>query len=311
MEQTTVARSVAWRGIGLHSGRPAVVTVRPADPDTGLVFRARAGDGSTPIVIPADPDHVHSTARATTLAARTRSEAATSPTPAACVATVEHLLAALFALGIHNAWIDVEGGEVPALDGSAAPFAAQLRHAGTRRLAATRRTIEVDAAFELVEGERWIRIEPGDALAIDYTIDFPHPAIGRQRHVLARLDRDLFESTLAPARTFGFADEVDRLRAQGLALGGDLANTIVVGPTGLLNPEPLRFEDEFVRHKIVDLLGDLALLGGELAARITVERGGHGLHHALVRALVARSARGRIRESARPAVRRCTASQPA
>ncbi|MEZ4330925.1 MAG: UDP-3-O-acyl-N-acetylglucosamine deacetylase [Myxococcota bacterium] len=302
MEQTTVARSVEWRGTGLHSGRPALVAVRPADPDTGLVFRVAQAAGRPPIAIPAKADHVHSSTRATTLAAAGGQ---------ASVATVEHLLAALFALGIHNAWIDVEGGEVPALDGSAAPFAVRLRRAGRRRLAASRRSLAIEDPLEIALDDRWIRVEPAAALSIDYTIDFPHPAIGRQRHVVARLDRDVFGSTLAPARTFGFAAEVDRLRAQGLARGGDLANTLVLDGDGLLNREPLRFVDEFVRHKIVDLLGDLALLGGDLAARITVERGGHVLHHAMVSALVERFERDRARGvGAPPALRRATA-QPA
>lgn len=302
MEQTTVARSVEWRGIGLHSGQPAIVVVRPAEPDTGLVFRVADGAGGEPVEIPANPEHLHSSVRATTLAAP----------PHARVATVEHLLAALFALGIHNAWIDVEGGEVPALDGSAAPFAVRLRRAGRRRLAASRRSIGIDSPVEIALGDRRIRIEPASALAIDYTIDFPHPAIGRQRHVVSRLDRDVFASTLAPARTFGFAAEVDRLREQGLAQGGDLSNTLVLDEAGLVNREPLRFADEFVRHKIVDLLGDLALLGGDLAARITIERGGHVLHHALVRALVERVERDRTRGVDAPStIRRCASAQPA
>ncbi|MFO0690500.1 MAG: UDP-3-O-acyl-N-acetylglucosamine deacetylase [Myxococcota bacterium] len=300
MQQTTIARSVEWRGLGLHSGRPAVVTVLPAAPDTGLVFLTPSEDGRGEIAIPARPAHVHSTTRATTLAARARGEAtpgrrgavSVPPTPAASacarVATVEHLLAALFALGIHNARIEVEGGEVPALDGSAAPFATRLRRAGIRPLAAARRELEVTGSFEVGDADRWIRVEPGDGLAIEYAIDFAHPAIGRQRFVLQDLDAERFERELAPARTFGFADEVERLRAQGLALGGDLSNTLVLGEGGLLNDGPLRWPDEFVRHKVVDLLGDLALVGSELHARITVEKGGHGLHHALVRALVER-----------------------
>lgn len=301
MQQTTIARSVEWRGLGLHSGRSAVVTVLPAPSDTGLVFLAASEDGAGEISIPARAEHVHSTTRATTLAARARGEAtgarrgsaqvpAAQDTPnAARVATVEHLLAALFALGIHNARIEVEGGEVPVLDGSAAPFVARLRRAGIRPLAAVRRELEVTERFEVGDADRWIRVEPGDGLSIEYAIDFAHPAIGRQRFVLQDLDGERFERELAAARTFGFADEVERLRAQGLAQGGDLSNTLVLGEGGLLNEGPLRWPDEFVRHKVVDLLGDLALVGSELHARITVEKGGHGLHHALVRALIERT----------------------
>ena len=301
MQQTTIARSVEWRGLGLHSGRPARVTVLPAAADTGLVFLTPSEDGSGEVSIPARAEHVQSTTRATTLAVRARGEAmaarrgaSQAPPPqatpsAARVATVEHLLAALFALGIHNARIEVEGGEVPVLDGSAAPFAARLRRAGIRPLAAARCELEVTECFEVGDADRWIRVEPGDGLSLDYSIEFAHPAIGRQRFVLPHLDGDRFERELAAARTFGFADEVERLRAQGLAQGGDLSNTLVLGEGGLLNEGPLRWPDEFVRHKVVDLLGDLALVGSELHARITVEKGGHGLHHALVRALIERT----------------------
>lgn len=324
MQQTTIARSVEWRGLGLHSGRPAVVTVLPAPPDTGLVFVTPAAVEGAEIVIPARVDRVHSTSRATTLSERGRGEGggtqrpgvpsaiAASPAPASGprVATVEHLLAALYGLGIHNARIEVEGGEVPALDGSAAPFVARLRRAGIRPLAAARRELEAIARFEVVEGDRSIRIEPGDGLSIEYGIDFAHPAIGRQRIVLRDLDADRFERELAGARTFGFVDEVERLRAEGLALGGDLTNTLVLGEAGLLNEGPLRWPDEFVRHKVVDLLGDLALLGCALHAAITVEKGGHGLHHALVRALVERPGLVAERDPLAVAGRRQAFAQP-
>lgn len=285
MQQTTIARTVRWRGIGLHSGEPAVVEVHPACADTGLVFVVPGENGEPDCEIPARPEAVHSTTRATTLGPQPIGGAAEVRTRQR-VATVEHLLAALFALGIHNARIEVRGGEVPALDGSAAPFATRLRRAGARALGATRRELEVTRAFEIIEGDRRIRIEPGEGLSIDYSIEFSHPAIGRQTYVLVCLDPAQFEAALAPARTFGFAHEVEALRAMGLGCGGDYANTLVLGGEGLLNPDGLRFPDEFVRHKVVDLLGDLALVGAELHAHVTVEKGGHGLHHALVRALV-------------------------
>ncbi len=277
MQQTTIARPIRWSGIGLHSGLPASVEVSPAAVDTGLVFVVPGEGGEAEIEIPARPDAVQSTTRATTLAGIARR-----------VATVEHLLAALFALGIHNARIEVCGGEIPALDGSAALFVARLRRAGLRTLSASRRELEVKGELEIADGDRRIRIAPGEGLRIDYSIDFAHPCIGRQRHVLASLDPDVFETELAPARTFGFADEVDALRAKGLARGGDYSNTLVLGDDGLLTPGGLRFPDEFVRHKLVDLLGDLALVGAGIHGQITVEKGGHGLHHALVRALVER-----------------------
>lgn len=289
MQQTTIARSVAWRGIGLHGGRPAAVTVSPAEPDAGLVFRVVDPQGRGGVAIPAHPDSVHSTARATTLAvagAKGRVQAVIASDPIASVSTVEHLLAALFALEIHNATIEVEGGEVPALDGSAAPFVSGLRRAGVRSLAAVRTELVPTRAIEIRDGNRSIRIEPAEGLSIDYAIDYAHPAVGRQRFLLERATPESFETLLAPARTFGFADEVEKLRADGLALGGDLDNTLVLGTDGPLNAGGLLFPDELARHKIVDLLGDLALLGATLHARVEVERGGHGLHHALVRALL-------------------------
>lgn len=305
MQQTTIARTVRWHGVGLHSGEPASVEVRPAPAGTGLVFAVTDADGAAESEIPARPDAVHSTTRATTLAASPRPDAPR-------VATVEHLLAALFVLGIHNARIAVRGGEIPALDGSAAPFVARLRRAGARVLAEVRRELEVTRELEISNGDRWIRIAPGEGLRIDYSIDFAHPRVGRQRHVLESLDPILFESELAPARTFGFAAEVEALRAQGLARGGDYSNTVVLGDDGLLNPGGLRFPDEFVRHKLLDLLGDLALVGAEIHARITVEKGGHGLHHALVRALAEGSdlVVPRTACSPAPARRRAGAAQP-
>lgn len=277
MHQTTIARPVRWRGVGLHSGLPVAVEVLPAAVDTGLVFVVPGEGAEAEVTIPARADAVQSTTRATTLAAGT------------CrVATVEHLLAALFALGIHNARIEVRGGEIPVLDGSAALFVTRLRRAGLRALSGTRRELEVTRELEIADGDRRIRIGPGEGLRIDYSIDFAHPSVGRQRHLLAALDPDVFEAELAPARTFGFADEVEALRAKGLARGGDYSNTLVLGDAGLLTPGGLRFPDEFVRHKLVDLLGDLALVGAGIHAQIVVEKGGHGLHHALVRALVER-----------------------
>lgn len=311
MQQTTIARVVRWRGVGLHSGEPASVEVRPAAVNTGLVFVVPSAGDEASIEIPARPEAVRSTTRATTLAATLAAgHSARASHDGPRVATVEHLLAALFALGIHNARIAVRGGEIPALDGSAAPFVTRLRRAGVRSLAASRRELEVTQDFEISEGDRRIRIQPGEGLRIDYAIDFAHPSVGRQRYALASLDPGIFESELAPARTFGFAGEVEALRAQGLARGGDYQNTLVLGDTGLMNPGGLRFPDEFVRHKLVDLLGDLALIGAELHAEITVEKGGHGLHHALVRALIERPGLLAVRAASPAARGRRAAAQP-
>lgn len=287
MQQGTIASAVEWRGTGLHGGMACRARVSPADPETGLVFVVPC-DGVS-IEIPARPESVVSTARATTLARPVAAApGGANGSASAQVSTVEHLLATLFAFGIDDARIEVEGGEIPALDGSAAPFVAGLREAGRRAQGGARRALGVRDAFEVVDGDRWIRIEPAEAFELDYAIDFPHPSIGRQRFRLAGELGEVFARELAGARTFGFEHEVEKLRSLGLARGGDLSNTLVFGAAGLVNPEGLRWPDEPVRHKVVDLLGDLALLGGSLFARITAERAGHGLHHALVRALVER-----------------------
>lgn len=271
-QQQTIVREATCVGVGLHSGEVAKLRLCPAPKDHGVVF-ARSGARGTALV-PACPEAVVSTRNATCLAR-----------DGARVQTVEHLLAALLALGVDNVRIELEGSEVPAMDGSARPFADLLARSGTEEQCAPRRTLEVLRCVEVIRGERSIRVEPARAFAIDYTIDFDHAAIGRQQVVFDSLNAAVFLEELAPARTFGFFEQVQSLRNQGLARGSSLENTVVLGERGVLNPEGLRFADEFVRHKVVDLIGDVALQGGWLAGRITVERGGHALHHALWEAL--------------------------
>jgi UDP-3-O-[3-hydroxymyristoyl] N-acetylglucosamine deacetylase len=222
--------------------------------------------------------------RATTLAA------ASSPNDDRSlprIATVEHLLAAIFALEIQNLRIEVSGTEIPMMDGSALPFVVALRTAGRVTQAAPRLELEVEEPFEIREGDRSIRVLPADELSISYEIDFDHPQIGRQFFEIPKLDDKIFEQEIAPARTFGFVHEVEALRKAGLAMGGSLDNAVVLDETRVLNDEGLRWPDEFVRHKMIDLIGDLALLGARPKAQIKVERGGHRLHHRLVEALAA------------------------
>jgi UDP-3-O-[3-hydroxymyristoyl] N-acetylglucosamine deacetylase len=250
------------------------------------------------IEIPATIATVVSTSRATTLGSSSAAAALASRRSSngadafdldpgnAKIATVEHLLATLFALEIDNVRVEVDGAEIPAMDGSAAHFVDWVRSAERERQNSTRRELAVVKPFEIRDGDRWIRIEPADALRISYAIDFAHPCIGRQSLEIPYFDGAVFERDLARARTFGFADEVEELRNAGLARGGSLGNTVVLDETRVLNSGGLRWPDEFVRHKITDLLGDLALLGASLAAHIRVEKGGHRLHHQLVRALV-------------------------
>jgi len=299
VQQSTIARRVACSGIGLHSGEKVKLALCPAAAGTGIVFVSLGGakDGGD-IEIPATTGAVLSTSRATTLGSSSAPAALASPhSPSDAdtfdpeivkITTVEHLLATLFALEIDNARVEVDGTEIPAMDGSAAHFVDWVRLAGRESQNVARRRLAVVKPFEIRDGDRWIRIEPADALRISYAIDFAHPCIGRQSFEIPRFDGTVFERDLAAARTFGFAHEVEELRNAGLARGGSFDNTVVLDETKVLNSGGLRWPDEFVRHKITDLVGDLALLGASLDAHIRVEKGGHRLHHQLVRALVDR-----------------------
>lgn len=270
--QHTLARPVTCRGIGVHSGRPAHLRILPAEQGTGIVF-VRTDLAGRP-TIPAQEAHVVETTLATTLGL-----------DEARVSTVEHLLAALLALGIDNAIVEVDGPEVPIMDGSAAPFVKLLTAAGRAALDAPRATLVVDRPVRVHDGNRAIAVEPASGFEIAYEIDFDHAAIRPQTLSLA-LDPERFVTDLAPARTFGFLAEVEALKARGFARGGSLENAVVIGQDRVLNPEGLRFPDEFVRHKALDLVGDLALLGTPVRGRVVAARGGHHLHALLVRALL-------------------------
>lgn len=269
-KQWTLAEKVSCTGIGIHSGLPVQMTLHPARAGSGITFVRT--DLARPVEIPAHYGAVVSTRLATTLG---RGEA--------LVGTVEHLLAALYALGIDNVRVELSAAEVPVMDGSAAPFVHLLHSAGTFQQAARRRVLEMTEVIELSDGDRMIRIEPARELSVDYAVEFEHPAIGRQQTGKLVIDPDCFEREIAPARTFGFLRDVDMLQQAGFALGGGLQNTVVLDDTQVLNEEGLRRPDEFVRHKVLDLLGDLALLGTALRGHITVLRGGHTLHQQLVR----------------------------
>ncbi len=214
------------------------------------------------------------------------------------VGTVEHLLAALYGLGIDNARIEIEGPELPVMDGSAAPFVYLLRSAGSFAQRAPRRLMRVRRPVEWREGEALARVEPARDLRISYAVDFDHPAIRRQELQLSSLAPADFERELAAARTFGFLRDVEALRAEGLARGSSLDNTVVLDAERVLNPDGLRWPDEFVRHKALDLLGDLALLGLRLAGHVQVERGGHAAHRGLLEALGSRPDAFRLEEIA-------------
>ncbi len=277
--QKTLARPLKFSGIGLHGGRPVAVTIHPAQANQGLRF-VRADLPGRPQIL-AHYSRVVDTTRATTLG------------EGGCtLATVEHLLAALRGLGVDNASIQVEGPEIPIMDGSAAPFARLFMDTGLRSLPWPRAHLLIRRPVELREGDRWMRISPGEP-RITYTIDFPHPLIRRQRFTIP-LKPGSFHREIAPARTFGFLKEVQYLQANGLALGGSLDNAVVLDDTGVLNPDGFRFPEECVRHKILDALGDLALLGLPLLGRLEVGRGSHTLHLKFLELLMGREDAWRI-----------------
>ena len=274
MYQQTIAEKVSCTGIGLHSGAPTQLTLFPARANSGVVF-VRTDRGG-PVEIPARSSEVSSTALATTLGHGR-----------ATIGTVEHLMSALYGLGIDNVRIEVDGPELPVMDGSAAPFVYLLRSAGLYTQRARRRVMRIKRKIEIVEGERSISIEPARDFRVSYAVDFEHPAIRRQQLEVAPLDADRFEREISAARTFGFLQEVEALWEAGFARGGSLDNTVVLDDTQVVNPDGLRWDDEFVRHKVLDLFGDLALLGMPVQGHVRAERGGHSLHQKLVAAILA------------------------
>ncbi len=266
----TLRREVACTGIGLHTGRPVRLRLRPAPAEHGIRFR-RTDVGVT---IPATLAHIGAQDHATTL----RHDGVS-------IGTVEHLLAALSGLGVDDVLVEVDGPEVPVLDGSAAPFVILLHEAGLRPLAVPRLYLKVLKPVEAVRGAKSARLLPCDHFEVRYAIGFDHPLL-RHQSLALRLSGRSFTDAVAPARTFGFLREVEMLRKSGLALGGSLENAVVIGETGVLNNK-LRFEDEFVRHKILDAIGDLALLGRPLLGRLEAHKAGHELHAAVARKLLA------------------------
>ena len=267
MRQHTIRKPVSIEGVGLHSGKVARVTLSPAPADAGIVFKVRP----TGERVAARPESVVNSHYATTLGVNgTR------------IQTVEHLMAAAFGLGIDNLEIEVDGPEIPALDGSAKPFVALLTFAGRLQQSARRRMLSLPCPLRVGTTGRWIHLVPSDTFRISYTLDNDHRAIGMQVLSWSPTERSFIEE-FAPARTYGFLRDLGLMRKNGLARGGSLDNAIVLGNSGPLNG--LRYQDEFVRHKILDLLGDLALLGRQLRAHVVARNGGHALNLELVQAV--------------------------
>ena len=260
--QRTLRRSITCAGIGLHSGNKVTLSLKPAAVDTGIRFRRFDLGG---LEVPATVRHVGGINHATGLSR-----------DAVRVDTVEHLLAAFVSLGVDNVIVELNSPEVPIMDGSAAPFIYLIQEAGLKQLTAPRRYMKIIRPISLSRGDKRIALYPSDHFKITYSIAFDHPLLRHQSRTV-RLTEESFVDEIAPARTFGFLEDVEMMRQQGLALGGSLENAIVIGDTGVLN-NALRFDDEFVRHKILDVIGDMALVGHPIIGHLVAHRGGHALH---------------------------------
>lgn len=258
-------------GIGLHTGVPVHVRLSPAPSGTGIVFKRVDLDG---FLIKAKAKNVARVSYATSLMRK-----------GVLISTTEHLLSALAASSIHNVFIEIDNLEVPIMDGSALPFIKLIHAAGLRQQRASRPYAKIVKPVEVVDGQKRIAIYPAEDFKITYRISFSHPLIGEQERTFT-MNLPGFERGIAPARTFGFIDEVETLRQSGLVRGGSLENAIVLTQTGVMNPEGLRFPDEFCRHKILDLVGDLVMFGRPLIGHVVADRAGHAMHIALVSRLL-------------------------
>jgi len=271
MFQKTIAKSVSAEGVGLHTGMFGHIRLVPAPADTGIVFRRTDLDN---FPIEAQGHNVARVSYATSLMKQ-----------GVLLSTTEHLLAAVYSCGIDNVYVDIDSIEVPILDGSAEPFMQMLERAGTRKLRRRRRYLKVLKPLEVAEGDRRISIFPADEFRVRCYVDFPHPLVGQQEVEMV-VSPQTFRHLLARARTFCFERDIEPLRSMGLIRGGSLENAIVLTSDGVMNG-PLRFPDEFGRHKALDLIGDLALAGLPLLARVEAHKAGHALHTQLVSQLLA------------------------
>jgi UDP-3-O-[3-hydroxymyristoyl] N-acetylglucosamine deacetylase len=263
--QRTLRRQISCVGIGLHSGNKVNLTLKPAPADSGIRFRRTDVGGPGGHEVPATVQHLAGIQLATGLS---RNEVS--------VETVEHLLAALTSCGVDNVLVELNSPEVPIMDGSAAPFVYLIHEAGVKRLQAARKYLKIIRPIAISRGDKRIALYPSDHFKVTYSISYDHPMLRHQSRTL-RITEDTFVEELAPARTFTFLKDVEMMRQNGLALGGSLENAIVLGETGILN-NALRFEDEFVRHKILDAIGDLALVGYPVIGHLVAHRAGHALH---------------------------------
>ena len=275
LNQRPLKNTIRATGVGLHTGRQILMTLHPAAPDSGILFRRV--DLPVPVEIEARAEHVGETQLGTTLVKGD-----------VRVSTVEHLLSAFAGLGIDNAIVEVSGAEVPIMDGSAGPFVFLLQSAGIEEQAIAKRFVRIRKSIEVRDGDKWARFDPFDGFKVNFEIEFDHPVF-RKRAQRASMDFSTtsFLREVSRARTFGFMRDLETLRSRNLALGGTLDNAIVLDDAGIVNEDGLRYEDEFVKHKILDAIGDLYLLGHSLIGEFSGFKSGHGLNNRLLRALMA------------------------
>lgn len=274
LKQRTLKKVVTTVGIGLHSGRKVRLTLRPANPDTGLVY-SRV-DMDPPVVMQAEATRVNDTRMATTL-----NEGDIK------ISTIEHLMSALSGFGIDNCYVDVDAPEIPIMDGSGASFVFLIQAAGILEQDAPKRFVRVKRPVEVREGDKWARLEPHEGFKLAFSIDFGHPAIdATAQFVEVDLAKETYMGAVSRARTFGFVQDVEMLRSIGLAQGGTLENAIVMDEFRVLNADGLRSNDEFVKHKILDAMGDLYVLGHPLLAAYSAHKSGHALNNKLLRTLL-------------------------
>lgn len=274
IRQRTLKNTIRATGIGLHTGKKVYLTLSPAAIDTGVVFRRV--DSHPPVVIPGHPLNVHDTSLATTLAK-----------DGVRVSTVEHLMAALAGLGIDNCFVDVSSDEVPIMDGSAAPFVFLIQSAGILEQGAPKKFIRIKKPVEVRDGDKWARFEPFNGFKVAFTIDFDHPVfVDQSKSAEMDFSSASFVREISRARTFGFMRDIEELRKRDLARGGSLDNAIVIDDFRVLNTDGLRYKNEFVRHKMLDAIGDLYLLGHSLIGAFSGYKSGHALNNALLRELL-------------------------
>ena len=277
IRQRTLKNVIRATGVGLHTGEKVYLTLRPAAADTGIVFRRV--DLDAPVEIQAKAENVGDTQLSTTLVQ-----------DGVRISTVEHLLSAFAGLGIDNAYVDVSAPEVPIMDGSAGPFVFLIQSAGVEEQKAPKRFIRILKPIEVRDGDKIARFEPFDGFKVSFGIDFDHPVIGDEsKQAVIDFSSTSFVREVSRARTFGFLRDIEMLRERNLALGGSMDNAIVVDDFRVLNDDGLRYEDEFVKHKILDAIGDLYLLGHSLVGAFTGYKSGHALNNRLLKALIAQT----------------------